>query len=115
LKTVDHIAAGEEARLSAWHDPSLWSIGKIPFANAYLPINADLACRLDCSVRGKSRRCLVLDLDNTLWGGVVGDDGLEGIVLGQGDPQGEAFLEIQAKLLWHCASEHRARPVIQEQ
>jgi FkbH-like protein len=85
--------------LSAWHDPSLWNIGKIPFANAYLPIFAELACRLIAAMRGKSRRCLVLDLDNTLWGGVIGDDGLEGIVLGQGDPQGEAYLEIQSTAL----------------
>jgi FkbH-like protein len=41
----------------------------------------------------------VLDLDNTLWGGVIGDDGLEGIVLGQGDPQGEAFLAVQSAAL----------------
>ena len=38
---------------------------------------------------------LVLDLDNTLWGGVVGDDGLEGIVLGQGSAEGEAFVAFQ--------------------
>ena len=43
------------------------------------------------ALRGKSRRCLVLDLDNTLWGGVIGDDGLEGIVIGQGDATGEAL------------------------
>ena len=41
------------------------------------------------------RKCLVLDLDNTLWGGVVGDDGVEGIQLGQGHPTGEAFLAFQ--------------------
>jgi FkbH-like protein len=40
-----------------------------------------------------------LDLDNTLWGGVIGDDGLEGIVVGQGDPQGEAFLGVQRAAL----------------
>ena len=44
---------------------------------------------------GKSRRCLVLDLDNTLWGGIIGDDGLKGIRLAQGDAQGEAFLSFQ--------------------
>ncbi len=37
----------------------------------------------------------MLDLDNTLWGGVIGDDGLEGIVLGQSDPTGEAYLAVQ--------------------
>lgn len=85
--------------LSAWHDSNLWNIGKIPFANSFLPIYADLTCRLIAALRGKSRRCLVLDLDNTLWGGVIGDDGLEGIVLGQGDPLGEAHLEIQRTAL----------------
>jgi len=46
-------------------------------------------------MRGKSRRCLILDLDNTLWGGVIGDDGLEGIQIAQGDATGEAYLEVQ--------------------
>jgi FkbH-like protein len=89
----------ETVGLSAWHDANLWNIGKIPFANSFLPIYADLTCRLIAALRGKSRRCLVLDLDNTLWGGVIGDDGLEGIVLGQGDPQGEAHLEVQRAAL----------------
>jgi FkbH-like protein len=89
----------ETVGLSAWHDANLWNIGKIPFANCFLPVYADLTCRLIAALRGKSRRCLVLDLDNTLWGGVIGDDGLEGIVLGQGDPQGEAHLEIQRTAL----------------
>ena len=44
---------------------------------------------------GAPRKCLALDLDNTLWGGVVGDDGLDGIVLGQGSPLGEGFLAVQ--------------------
>ena len=89
----------ETVGLSAWHDSSLWNLGKIPFSNCFLPIYADLTCRLIAALRGKSRRCLILDLDNTLWGGVIGDDGLEGIVLGQGDPQGEAHLEIQRTAL----------------
>jgi len=93
---LDVAGLAETLGLSVWHDPALWNIGKIPFANAYLPMYADLACRLIAALRGKSRRCLVLDLDNTLWGGVIGDDGLEGIVLGQGDPQGEAFLAVQS-------------------
>jgi FkbH-like protein len=46
---------------------------------------------------GLSRRCLVLDLDNTLWGGVIGDDGLTGIRLG-GGPEGEAYQEFQQKI-----------------
>jgi FkbH-like protein len=96
---LDVAALAETVGLASWHDPSLWNIGKIPFANTYLPIYSDMVCRLIAALRGKSRRCLVLDLDNTLWGGVIGDDGLEGIVLGHGDPQGEAFLEIQRMAL----------------
>ena len=45
---------------------------------------------------GRSAKCLVLDLDNTLWGGVVGDDGLDGLALGQGSAEGEAFAAFQA-------------------
>jgi FkbH-like protein len=51
------------------------------------------------AMRGKARRVLVLDLDNTVWGGVVGDDGPERLVLGRGDPEGEAFLEVQRTAL----------------
>jgi FkbH-like protein len=104
---LDVAGLAETVGLSGWHDPNLWNIGKIPFANAYLPIYADLTCRLIAALRGKSRRCLVLDLDNTLWGGVIGDDGLEGIVLGQGDPQGEAFLGVQ-----HAALALRERGIV---
>ena len=48
---------------------------------------------------GKSKRCLIVDLDNTLWGGIIGDDGLDGIKLGKGDPVGEAYLKIQEYIL----------------
>ena len=47
---------------------------------------------------GLSKKCLVLDLDNTLWGGVIGDDGIGGIRLGQGNAEGEAFLAFQEYL-----------------
>jgi FkbH-like protein len=47
------------------------------------------------SIYGKSKKCLVLDLDNTLWGGVIGDDGLQNLVLGKDHPMGEAFLDFQ--------------------
>lgn len=47
------------------------------------------------SVYGKSKKCLVLDLDNTLWGGIVGDDGVQNLVLGKDHPVGEAYLDFQ--------------------
>jgi FkbH-like protein len=54
-----------------------------------------MVARILAAQRGLSKKCLVLDLDNTLWGGVVGDDGIEGIVLGQGSAAGEAYLALQ--------------------
>src|SRR5581483_612230 len=85
--------------LENWHNPTLWNLAKLPFAANFLPIYCEHVCRLISAARGKSRRCLVLDLDNTLWQGVIGDDGLEGIVVGQGDPTGEGHLELQKAAL----------------
>ncbi|MDQ7250221.1 HAD-IIIC family phosphatase [Dongia sedimenti] len=92
---LDVAQMAETVGLANWHDPTLWNIGKLPFASQYIALYVDHVCRLIASLRGKSRRCLVLDLDNTLWGGVIGDDGLEGILIGQGDATGEAHLEVQ--------------------
>ena len=47
------------------------------------------------SVYGKSKKCLVLDLDNTLWGGIIGDDGVQNLILGKDHALGEAFLDFQ--------------------
>ena len=96
---LDLAGLAETVGLAAWHDPGLWNLGKIPFANEMLPLYADVVCRLIAALRGKSRRCLVLDLDNTLWGGIIGDDGLEGIALAQGDAVGEAYLSVQRTAL----------------
>jgi FkbH-like protein len=81
--------------LSAWHDPALWHRSKQEVAPAAGPIYGELVARLLAAKQGKSYKALVLDLDNTLWGGVIGDDGLEGIVIGQGSALGEGFLAVQ--------------------
>ncbi|MBF0157640.1 MAG: HAD family hydrolase [Magnetococcales bacterium] len=85
--------------LERWHDPVQWHAAKLAFAPTLTPWVADHLVRLLATLRGKSRKCLVLDLDNTLWGGIIGDDGLNGLVLGQGSPLGEAFLEVQRQAL----------------
>ena len=85
--------------LSEWHSPTSWNLAKVPFSHTYLPLFADHVGRVIGSMRGKSRRCLILDLDNTVWGGVIGDDGLEGIQIAQGDATGEAFLDVQRTAL----------------
>lgn len=81
--------------LGRWHDPVRWLQAKMEIAPDAAGAWGELAARLVAAARGKSRKCLVLDLDNTLWGGVIGDDGLEGIVIGEGSGAGEAHLALQ--------------------
>src|SRR3954468_2223651 len=81
--------------LKAWHDPALWHRAKQEISPAAAPMYGELLVRLLAAKQGRSAKCLVLDLDNTVWGGVVGDDGLEGLVLGQGSALGEAFVAFQ--------------------
>lgn len=80
---------------ASWFDPQAYNNAKLPFALMWLPFYADHVCRLLGAMIGKSRRVLVLDLDNTLWGGVVGDDGIEGLRIGCGSAVGEAYLDFQ--------------------
>ena len=60
-----------------------------------LPYVASRVMDIVCAIKGQFKKCLILDLDNTVWGGVVGDDGLEGIQLGHGLGIGKAFTEFQ--------------------
>jgi FkbH-like protein len=89
-----HIAASYG--LLRWHDERLWYHSKHPFSlEAHSLVAAKMANHV-LTLRGQSRKCLVLDLDNTLWGGVVGDDGPEGIVVGRdAGATGEAFFAFQ--------------------
>ena len=60
-----------------------------------LPYVASRIMDIVCSIKGQFKKCLILDLDNTVWGGVIGDDGIEGIQLGHGLGIGKAFTEFQ--------------------
>lgn len=60
-----------------------------------LPYVASRVMDIVCAIKGQLKKCLILDLDNTVWGGVIGDDGLEGIQLGHGLGIGKAFTEFQ--------------------
>lgn len=97
LLAVDRHAA--QHGLKTWHDPALWHRAKQEISLHAAPYYGDLVARLLGALRGRSAKVLVLDLDNTLWGGVIGDDGLEGIVLGQGSAAGEAFAAVQSYAL----------------
>jgi FkbH-like protein len=85
----------EEDGIDAWYDPVLWYRAKQEIALHAAPFFGDLVGRLLGARQGLSAKCLVLDLDNTLWGGVIGDDGMNGIVLGQGSALGEAYVAFQ--------------------
>jgi FkbH-like protein len=92
---LDVAALAETVGLADWHNPQLWNLGKFAFSDELIPLYADHVARTVAALRGKSRKALILDLDNTVWGGVIGDDGLEGIQLAQGDARGEAHLAVQ--------------------
>jgi FkbH-like protein len=78
-----------------WGDERFYHQAKLPCAPEYLADYGHSLASLLLAQLGAGKKCLVLDLDNTLWGGVVGDDGLGGIRIGQGDPESEAFLAFQ--------------------
>jgi FkbH-like protein len=96
---LDTAAVAARVGTDRWFDPVQHAAFKLPFASEFDAIYADMVGRLLGAVRGKARKCLVLDLDNTLWGGVVGDDGVEGLTLGPGSAAGESFLAIQKMAL----------------
>ena len=97
LLAVDDYVAGDGT--NAWYDSALWHRSKQEIHPRVSQVYGDLLVRLIGSARGLSSKCLVLDLDNTLWGGVIGDDGLHGIALGQGSSLGEAFVAFQRYVL----------------
>lgn len=82
-----------------WFAESSYFLNKFSFDITYIGYVADLISRQFEAFLGKPKKCLVLDLDNTLWGGVVGDLGYEGIVLDPNDAEGEAFRAFQSYIL----------------
>ena len=74
---------------------SAYYLNKSGFDLQYIGYYCDLIARQFEAFAGKARKCLVLDLDNTLWGGVVGDLGYDGILLDPNDAEGEAYLAFQ--------------------
>ncbi|MEL5879356.1 HAD-IIIC family phosphatase [Cereibacter sphaeroides] len=92
---LDPVAAAEAEGLDALQDRLMWLHAKQHVSPAAGPWFGDQVARILAALRGLTRKVLVLDLDNTLWGGVIGDDGIEGIVIGEGSARGEAFKAFQ--------------------
>src|SRR5208283_4492175 len=104
---LDVARASQRDGIDAWFDAGRWLQGKLEIAPQAAPLYGDMVVRILAAQRGLSKKCLVLDLDNTLWGGLIGDDGLDGIVLGEGSEGGEAYLALQ-----HYAKQLKERGVI---
>ena len=81
-----------------WNDEGRWLAMRMPIASEHLAHLADEWLKFLMPISGRTCKALILDLDNTLWGGVVGEDGLDGIKL-DGEFPGAAFQAVQAKAL----------------
>ncbi len=98
LTFLDQEALSADFGKDRWFDDSEWFISKQPFALEAIPIFSLTIAKQIAADIGKIRKCLITDLDNTLWGGILGDDGINGINLDPNDPIGESFLDFQKTL-----------------
>ena len=96
LADVDYLAS-IYGKLN-WLDSSAYMLLKAPFALKYTGFAASLFAKLVGACVGIVRKCIVLDLDNTLWGGIVSEEGPMGIYVGLGDAVSEAFYFFQGYL-----------------
>jgi len=79
-------------------DDRYWHVGRAPFRPLLLEQLSREYARFGAALKGMNKKCLVLDCDNTLWGGTIGEDGINGIQLGADHP-GSAYLEFQYAIL----------------
>ncbi|ETO92361.1 HAD-superfamily phosphatase, subfamily IIIC/FkbH-like domain protein [Legionella oakridgensis RV-2-2007] len=96
LNDIHYLAAS--LGLSRWFDPQLWYVARYALSYEAIPYLAQNLSAIMGSLWGVSKKAIVLDLDNTCWGGTIGDDGLEGIVIGKDTPLAEAFSDFQSYL-----------------
>ena len=80
------------------YDPKMWYVSRNPFRQSVYPAIVDDLIRYVRSALGRITKCVVVDLDNTLWGGIIGEDGIEGIGLGRDYP-GNCYRDFQKELL----------------
>ena len=80
------------------YDPKMWYVSRNPIKQSAYPVVVEDLTRYVRSALGRIKKCVVVDLDNTLWGGIVGEDGIEGIALGRDYP-GNCYRDFQKELL----------------
>lgn len=93
IHDINYLAA--RVGLERWFDNQLWYTAKYAVSYEAIPYLAQSLSALIGALAGISKKCLALDLDNTCWGGQIGDDGLEGIAIGKDSPLAEAFTDFQ--------------------
>ena len=93
INDIDYIA--QEYGLTLWNDPVYWSMYKYACPMNAIPYVSFSVANIIKSIYGKNKKLLALDLDNTLWGGIVGDDGVEGIVIGAESSKGQIYRDFQ--------------------
>ena len=93
LNDINYLSAA--LGLKNWFDRNLWHSAKYAINFDSIPMYAQQIASIINAINGNSKKCLVLDLDNTCWGGVIGDDGIDGICLGSETAQGESFMYFQ--------------------
>ena len=98
LHICDRNYLSSKLGLSIWKDYSLWLSAKYSLSYKAITNLCYTLSKIIESKLGFSKKCLILDLDNTLWGGVIGDDGVDGIILGRDTPIGEAYLDLHLYL-----------------
>ena len=98
LHIVDINYISSDYGLSKWSDPFYYYMYKYCLAVPAIPVLSFNVANVIKAIYGKNKKGLVLDLDNTLWGGVIGDEGIEGISLGQETSDGQAYQDFQLYL-----------------
>ncbi len=84
--------------IEKWFSPTTWYAYKYCVDTPHIATLCHSVSNIIKSIFGKNKKCAVLDLDNTLWGGIIGDDGPQGIALGNETPTGMAYSEFQQYL-----------------
>lgn len=87
--------------LDRWHELRHWHLYKYAMSVSAIPDFSYSLSSIICSVMGKNKKVLALDLDNTLWGGVIGDDGQAGIEIGSETSEGQSFKRLQEFIKAH--------------
>jgi FkbH-like protein len=95
---VDLEAAAGKHGKARCVDPKLYYRGSVIFSKSFLPVVAEEYMGYIKALKNLTRKCIVLDLDNVIWGGIIGEDGTEGIQLGNDSP-GNAYKDFQRTLL----------------